>query len=216
MQNTERASRLYRVSTAWLVLGTWPLYLLAALFAGPILEVVGSGYRRGEIAVVALALTMLVATACGMVDVVLTMAGRSTWSLANQLLALTVMCGLDFYLVPAHGVTGAAFGWAAAILVKNLVPLAQVGLTLGLNPMGRATLSAMTATLLCFGAVPLAGRAVGGPVAGILSIMVGALLFATLIILWRRRLEIDSLQVFAKVRGSSTASVEATLREGEE
>ena len=70
--------------------------------------------------------TMLVATACGMVDVVLIMAGKATWNLANVLAAFVVMVGLDLWLIPQLGILGAAIGWSASILVGNLVPLIQV------------------------------------------------------------------------------------------
>ena len=39
---------------------------------------------------VILSLSMLVATGCGMVDMVLIMAGRTSWNLGNALLALAV------------------------------------------------------------------------------------------------------------------------------
>ena len=60
-----------------------------------------------------LAAAMLVATGCGMVDMVLTMAGRTSWNLGNVLLALGVNVGLDLLLIPEHGVLGAAIGLAA-------------------------------------------------------------------------------------------------------
>jgi hydrogenase-4 component E len=41
-----------------------------------------------------LAGAMLVATACGMVDMLLNMAGRTSWTLANSLVALAVMVAL--------------------------------------------------------------------------------------------------------------------------
>jgi len=85
------AQAVYRSATAWIVLLTWPLYLLSAVFADSLLTVFGSGYTAGTDVVLVLAVAMLVATACGMVDMLLNMAGRTAWTLANSLLALVVM-----------------------------------------------------------------------------------------------------------------------------
>ena len=56
--------------------------------------------RAGAPVVVVLAAAMLVATGCGMVDMVLAMAGRTSWNLVNVLVALAVTIGLDVLLIP--------------------------------------------------------------------------------------------------------------------
>jgi O-antigen/teichoic acid export membrane protein len=145
------ANALYRQATAWLVLATWPLYLLAIAYAPVYLGLFGPQYRKGALIVAVLAGAMLVASACGMVDMVLAMGGRTWWNLANVALALAVMLGFDAALVPRHGALGAAIGLAAAVLANNLVPLAQVRRSLGLHPFGRATLAAAGLASACFG-----------------------------------------------------------------
>lgn len=152
--NLPGAKHLYQASTAWLILVTWPLYFTLLLFGPLVLQVFGSGYETGQNVLSVLCATMLLATACGMVDVVLVMAGKSSWSLWNALTAFAVNLGLDLLLIPSHGIVGAALGWASAILIGNLVPLAQVRFALGLHPFGRATLLACALCALCFGAVP--------------------------------------------------------------
>jgi O-antigen/teichoic acid export membrane protein len=145
------ANALYRQATAWLVLATWPLYLLAIAYAPVYLGLFGAQYRGGAVIVAVLGGAMLVASACGMVDMVLAMGGRTWWNLANVALALVVMLGVDAALIPRHGALGAAIGLAVAVLANNLVPLAQVRRSLGLHPFGRATLSAAGLASGCFG-----------------------------------------------------------------
>jgi O-antigen/teichoic acid export membrane protein len=153
------ANALYRQSTAWLVLATWPMYLLVIAYAPVYLGLFGDRYREGTTIVAILAGAMLVATACGMVDMVLAMGGRTWHNLANVGLALCAMLAVDALLVPSYGALGAAIGLAAAVLTNNLVPLAQVRHGLGLHPFGRATLTAMALAGGCFGApVLLTGR----------------------------------------------------------
>jgi O-antigen/teichoic acid export membrane protein len=145
---------LYQTATCWLVLLAWPVYLTFALLAPAILRLFGAEYERGAPVVAILTLVMLVATGCGMVDTVLNMAGRTTWNLANVLLALAVNVTANLLLIPRLGIEGAALAWAGAILTNNLLPLAQVGRSLRMHPFGRGTLTAMVLATTCFGAVP--------------------------------------------------------------
>lgn len=150
------ASTLYRTTTSWIVLATWPVYLLTSLAAPWYLWIFGPEYVTGEaIAVVwVLAAGMLVATGCGVVDSVLVMAGRTSWQLYNVAAALVVNLVLDLLLVPHLGVLGAAIGWTAGIAVNNLVPLAQLAYGYRLHPLGRATLTAMLLSTVFCGVFP--------------------------------------------------------------
>jgi len=102
-----------------------------------------------------LSLAMLVATGCGMVDIVLAMAGRTSWNLINVLIALAIMVAVGFAAIPSLGALGAALGLAAAVTVNNLLPLAQLAWSLRLHPFGSATLTAMLLALLSFLVVPI-------------------------------------------------------------
>lgn len=190
--NRTASSNLYMSSTAWLVTLTWPLYLLLLMFASTILETFGQGYSQGAEALVILSLSMLVATGCGMVDMVLMMAGRTSWNLYNVLVAFAVNLGLDLWLIPEIGILGAAIGWGAAILAKNTLPLVQILVSLRLHPFGAASGIAMALALVCFGVVPAIARFTIGPNWLGLCASIGVSLAAYLLGLWRFR---DSLQL---------------------
>jgi len=181
------ANVVYQVTTAWLVLLTWPLYLLAVVYGPEVLSVFGHSYRAGADVMLILGLTMLLATACGQVDMVLITTGRSSWSLINGLLAVGVNVGLDLILIPRYGITGAAIGWAIAIIVTNLMPMAQLASSIHLQPFGRGTVLAAALSAVAFCAVPLGIRAVlGGGLASLAAgVFLGSVVFA--IGLWRFR-----------------------------
>jgi O-antigen/teichoic acid export membrane protein len=160
--DTARARSIYRAATGWLILVNWPLYLSAMIFAAPLLRIFGPEYSSGRSVVLVLGAAMLVATACGMVDMLLTMGGRSSWNLFNSLAALAVAVSVDLLLIPRLGILGAAIGWAAAILVNNLVPLAQIGLVLRIHPVTRGTVTAALLAAACFAGLPLLGLALTG------------------------------------------------------
>ena len=162
------ANTVYQVTTAWLVLLTWPLYMLAVTYGPEVLSVFGHSYNAGADVMLILGLTMLLATACGQVDMVLITTGRSSWSLVNGLLAVGVNVGLDLVLIPRYGITGAAIGWAIAIIVTNLMPMAQLASSIHLQPFGRGTMLAAALSAVSFCAIPFAIRSVlGGGLAGL-------------------------------------------------
>jgi len=186
------ANIVYQATTAWLVILTWPLYLLAVIYGPQLLVIFGHSYRAGDTVVIVLGLAMLLATACGQVDMVLNTTGRSSWSLANGLMAVTINVSLDLFLIPRYGILGAAIGWAAAIAITNLTPLAQVATVVRLHPFGRGTFIACALSAVSFAAVPLAVRALAGGSLGASAAAVagGCLLLAAG--LWRFR---DTLQL---------------------
>jgi O-antigen/teichoic acid export membrane protein len=197
-----RAETLYRTTTTWLTLVSWPIYLMVMWFATLMMSIFGTDFERGATAVVILCGAMLVATSCGPVDSVLLMGGRSVLSLINTGLALLVNVGLDLWLVPRYGVTGAAAGWGVAILVNNLLPLWQVNRYHRMHPLGAGTRTAMWLSLATFGALAGGVRLYLGD--DLLAFVVaGTLATMTFLVLarhYRAALELDALLDVARRR----------------
>ncbi|MEV6971617.1 polysaccharide biosynthesis C-terminal domain-containing protein [Hamadaea sp. NPDC051192] len=183
------ARRLYQTATGWLILTSWPLHLTILQYAGDYLGLFGTHYRQAAPVVRVLALVMLLATGCGMVDMVLAMGGRTVWNLVNVLAALIAMVAVDLLLIPALGIVGAALGLACAVAVNNLLPLAQIVVTMRLHPFGGDTLAAVLLTSVSFGAVPAALHA-SPPW---LAIGAGAVAYLLGVVLLRRRLPMTPL-----------------------
>ncbi len=191
----EAARTVYRVATVWLVLMAWPIYLVSAVFSRQLLHLFGRGYSVGAPVIVILSFTMLVATATGNVDVVLAMAGRPTWTMANAFCALGINLALNFYLIPRWGIFGAAMAWSAALLFNSLTPLTQLALSMRLHPFGRASAQAAALTGTCFGVLPFVARELsGGSVAfGLVGVTVGTALYVAGLWYWRRAFDLASL-----------------------
>lgn len=191
------ANEIYQLSTAWLVLLTWPLYLLLMIFRVPLLGIFGHGYDAGTGVLVWLSVSMIVAIGCGLVDVVLSMAGHTSWNLVNAGTALACNLGLDLWLIPRYGVLGAAIGWAIAIGVRNIAALVQVALALRLQPVAASTLLAGSISLTLFGALPLLVRAQLGDTwpALLTALGIGALLWLVAVVTLRRPLRLDAFGI---------------------
>jgi O-antigen/teichoic acid export membrane protein len=190
----DTANHLYQTATGWLVLVTWPINLLVMLFAPLYLGLFGGEYSAGASVVVVLACAMLVATGCGMVDMVLAMAGRTSWNLVNVLVALGVTIGLDVLLIPRYGALGASIGLACAMVANNLLPLIQVGRVARLHPFGVGTRAAAVLSVGCFGVLPRVVTAVAGtgPAGLTLAVVLSVPAFGAGAWLLRDRLALDA------------------------
>jgi O-antigen/teichoic acid export membrane protein len=146
-----RAEGVFRTATVWGMLLTWPLLLTLAIFAPVVLAIFGPMYAQGQTAVVILALSMMIGVACGPVDWVLLMAGKSSWNLINTAVALCLNVGLNLVLIPRFGIVGAAIAWAVSIIVNNVAPLIEVMRLSRIDPFGPGYRLAAAAALFCFG-----------------------------------------------------------------
>lgn len=197
---------LYQATTAWLMLVTWPVYLTLCLQGDLVLRLFGSGYVEGADVLVLVSAGMLIATLCGDVDVVLIMAGRTSWSLVNVTGALVVNVVLDLVLIPHFGILGAAIGWSVAIVTKNLSALVQVAIVLRLHPFGSATLAAGVLCVIGFAVTPLASELMGAAPSTRLSFLVlGLGVFTVGALLLRTRLQLTAFLAHRRRLGVSGA-----------
>ncbi len=198
------ASAVYKATTAWVVLVIWPLCLLAIIYGPTILSVFGNSYRTGSGVMVILGGSMLLASACGNIDVLLISTGRSALSFANGLVALTVNVGIDLALIPRYGITGAAIGWAAALLAANVIPLLQISRMIRLHPFGKATFLACALTATSFGLVPALTRVFlgRGSAAVLVAVVGGCAVLAAGLWCWRDAFQLSLLPKLRLSRGA--------------
>jgi len=202
-----RAGDLYQSATRLLMLASWPVYLLFAIFPTVTLGIFGPRYTAGAVALVIIALAMLVNTGTGNVTVVLLMGGKSSWNVVNTMAALCVNVGLNLLLLPRIGIAGAAVAWAASILVDNLAAVLEVWWIFGVAPTGRGYGLVVAVAGGCFGVIGLAFRTAFGQSVLVMALALGAGLavYLPLVYLGRRRLYLGGL--YAALRpGRATAA----------
>jgi O-antigen/teichoic acid export membrane protein len=199
----ERARSVYATATWWLMALAWPLYLTMIVLAPTLLSVFGPGFERAQPVMVILGSSMLVATLVGPVDIVLLMAGKSSWNLLNTIAAVTANVVLNLLLIPRFGITGAAVAWSASIILNNLLPLLQTWRIAHLHPFGRGSVIVTASSVVCFGGLGLVGRqlfgdGLAGPIAAVLAAVP-----IYLAVLWRFRepLQLSVLREALRRRG---------------
>lgn len=147
------AQHLHEVSTIGVLAMSGPFYAVLAVFAGPVLTVLGEDFRDGTAALVVLSLAMLVNVATGNVQTVLLMSGRSGVTLSVVVVSLSLNLLTCVLLVPALGVTGAALGWGVAIVVENICYLTVVRRRIGIRTITPSWVHVLLLTAVCY-AVP--------------------------------------------------------------
>jgi O-antigen/teichoic acid export membrane protein len=203
---TRAANSVFQAATLWSVIASWPFYLVLAGFSPALMGVFGDGYDVASDVVLILSLTMLLATACGPVDSVLLMAGRSWLSLRNSTVALAVNIALNIVLIPLDGIRGAAIAWSVAIVVRNLLPLAQVRLQLAMWPVTRSTVQVSLLAFACFGAVDVIVYTVETPMAlDVVMLGLGSVGYLFGIWSWRARLGLEAFRSALRRRPASTS-----------
>lgn len=197
---------LFKLSTSWSMAVAWPLYVSVAVASSLYLDLFGEEYSTsaGIAVVVTMSCTMMIATACGSLDSVLLMGGRSVASLVNGLVAVGLNVILCFTLIPPFGIVGAALAWSAAVLVRNLLAFVQVQRDLPISSASRSALLVATAVVVCYAAPLLTLLAFGllAPLTLILAVAVGTAVYLGL--LWRSR-EVLALSAFRSALPSAVS-----------
>ena len=198
-----RAGAVYQTATGWLMLASWPLYILFAIFPAVALSIFGHKYLAGASSLVILAAAMLVNTGTGNVTVVLLMGGKSYLNVVNTLAALAVNVGLNLILLPRIGLAGAAIAWAASIVLDNLAAVAEVWYLMGIKPVGPTYGRVILTAGVSFGLTGIAARLMLGQtlVAVAATLAAGAVIFVTCLYAQRVPLQLTGLIEAVRTRG---------------
>ncbi len=211
----DRAQNVYQVSTWWVMIGSWPVYLVLAVWAPLLMKLFGRGFTSGATALTILSLAMLISMAAGPVQVVLLMDGRAMWNLLNTSVGLAVVVVLSFALIPTYGIDGAAIAAAASIVVNNVAAFIQVSLLMNLRTTGRGFWIVAAISTVAFGLVGIAFRSVfGTSVASFIVFSIASCaIFGGMLIWFRGVLELQVLWD-TLIRRRGTGSARAGARSG--
>jgi O-antigen/teichoic acid export membrane protein len=111
----------YVTATRWIVLVTFPLFLLFALLPGLCLAAVfGRSYAGGATALAIIAWGSFLSTAVGPSAATLAGVGHARTLLVVTILSASVNVATSFALIPSLGLVGAAIAWTTARFVYSL------------------------------------------------------------------------------------------------
>lgn len=118
----ERMDRIYKTTTKWIYVVTFPAFLTFVVFPEDVLRVFfGAEYVDGAPALVILSVGFFVNALLGRNRETLSALGLTTYLLVSNSLAFAVNVVANLLLIPRFGLVGAASASAGSFLVMNLV-----------------------------------------------------------------------------------------------
>jgi O-antigen/teichoic acid export membrane protein len=148
-------AELYKSTTKWMFTLAFPLVALMAAFPAPLLSLFGTGFRGGDAALVVLAVGVLFQFGTGPVTVTLILIGRPRLALLDYVFVVVLEIVLAVWLIPSHGLLGAAIAKAVGTALNNVVPLIQVWSITGAHPFRVDFWKPVVAGVVAFGAAKL-------------------------------------------------------------
>ncbi|HUZ55979.1 MAG TPA: polysaccharide biosynthesis C-terminal domain-containing protein [Streptosporangiaceae bacterium] len=209
----QRAAALYQDATRWLMLASWPLYLIFAIFPAVVLGIFGSRYTAGAAALAVLSLAMLVNLGTGNVTVMLLMGGKSSWGAINTGAALFVNISLNLLLLPHLGILGAAIAWSASIVVDNVAAMIELRWVLGLAPFGSGYGLAVAVSVGCFGVPGIVARVLLGETLPALAVTLAIGIAAYAMTLYTARMPLQLSGMAAVLRAPALPAAASQPRE---
>jgi len=171
----DEAARVYRRTTLWIVVLSWPAYLLLAVFAPAFLALFGAQFGGGATPLAVLAAAMLVNVGVGLVQTVLLMSGNSRAHLLATVAGLLLNVGAAVVLIPRHGALGAAIAWSLGIVTENALAAVLARRALGAPLGSTALVRAGALVAAATGVVATVGVLAGGRGLAGLTIALGLL-----------------------------------------
>jgi O-antigen/teichoic acid export membrane protein len=154
-------AELYKSTTKWMFTLAFPLVALMAAFPAPLLSLFGPGFRGGDAALVVMAFGVLFQFGTGPVTVTLILIGRPRLALLDYVFVVVLEIGLAVWLIPTHGLLGAAIAKAVGTALNNVVPLIQVWSITGSHPFRLDFWKPVVAGAVAVGAAKLVSEITG-------------------------------------------------------
>ncbi len=125
----------YAVVTSWIFRLALPAAVVLIVFARPLLGLFGPAFESGVTVTIVLTVGQLVNAVTGPCGLMLVMSGRPGIQLLGNAATLVLNLALNLYLIPRHGVTGAAIAWAVSMVFINVVRVVAVAVTMHMLPL---------------------------------------------------------------------------------
>jgi O-antigen/teichoic acid export membrane protein len=122
----ERLNALLKIVTRWLLVVASPVYFVVLLLPDVVLSIFDEAYLSGSGALAILMAGQGVYVLAAPTGAILSQGGHSTLNLINGLIAVGLNIALNAWLIPTHGIHGAAIASATALSVWSLLRLVQV------------------------------------------------------------------------------------------
>ncbi len=187
--------RLHRNSAVWIVLFSWPLYLVVMAWPEQVMGAFGLEFRTGALALVVLCVGALVNLFTGNVQTIVLMSGRANVNMGIMAVSVLLNTTLCVLLIPRHGPTGAAIARSAAVMWENVVSAAYSRRALGVRTVSGplVLVSGLAAACFLLPAVAFHWLGITSVPAIIVQVLISGLFYVGAVYTMRRSLLVDQL-----------------------
>lgn len=207
----EEMRGLIHQHTRWVIIATFPFFLIIASFGNIFIGIFGKGYVVDVPVITLLALAQFVIAVLSSAGFMLSMTGRHYNELFTMLFALGCSVVLNYFLIPPYGLMGAGTGTLIAVVLANILRSIQVYRVHGIFPIGPGSVKPFIVGLVSFIFCIAALRSIGVKTGIVAAIITSAVFLAIYCMLIARFgvIEDDRLllqKIMCKVRsiGSTT------------
>ena len=141
---------MYRVVARWSLTLALPVCLGAILVPDAVIGIWPNGHPDAELPLQIIALCYLFPVAVGSVNYVLIMTGHQRQVLWAGIPGIFVNVGLALWLIPDHGVVGAAIANGSALVFISIVACIQLWVLLRIHPFSRGMFRPLLASCPAF------------------------------------------------------------------
>ncbi len=134
--NVEEVMVIFRSVIRWLVIGSVCVFIPLGIFSSEFISIIyDSKYASGGAALTLLAAGFAATNVLSIHSPILQALGHSKTLSFNSIAAAIVNIGLNLFLIPRHGIMGAAVATVLAFLLRDGLAAAQVWYHLGKTPL---------------------------------------------------------------------------------
>jgi O-antigen/teichoic acid export membrane protein len=153
----------YGVATSWIIRLSLPAFVTLVVFPEQLLRLFGAEFVAGATVTMILALGKLVDASTGPCGLMLNMSGRAVLSMVDNVAVLLLNVALNAWLIPTHGITGAAVAWAVCLWLVNCARVLQVWWLMRMLPFDVGVLKGLAAGIVALATALLMRVTLGGP-----------------------------------------------------
>jgi len=192
---------LNKTITKWIFTISLIVFFNIVLFAEPILNVFGAEFIIGTNILLILALGELISSGMGLAGNILEMSGRPKVELVNSVVTLFLLLVLNYFMIPAFGITGAAISYSVTIVLVSLIRVIELFVFEKIHPFKFSYLKPVVAGVVAFAIVFWLKNLV--IVSMYWEMVVGAIIFIVLFIsfVWILKLDSEDKYILQTVMG---------------
>jgi O-antigen/teichoic acid export membrane protein len=186
-QQIGELSRLYKLSTRWMLTLSLPFFLILGFFGVEILKLFGPEFVDGSSVLWYLVAAMIFDVATGSCGVILMMSGHPHYSAINEAIMLITVVVLNLLLIPRYELLGAVWAVALGRGLVNVLRVIQVWWHLRIQPYSWSITKVAAASLTMSGVLwgwrTYVLQADSSPPALLLGGMVALLVFGVVVLM---------------------------------